>query len=75
MSVARLKWKPIVAILNFKALGIALLIYAFYAITRGAVYARSGAWGRTVTRVDSPGYFWAVIVIYTGLSLALLFVF
>jgi hypothetical protein len=53
-------------------LGVLVAIYGSYAIARGAVYAKSGPWGRMVTRADSPKYFWAVIVVYFGLSLALL---
>ena len=59
----------------FKALGVLVALYVAYAVTRGEVYAKSGAWGRTVARADSPEYFWIVIAIYAGLSLALIFVF
>jgi hypothetical protein len=34
----------------------------------------SGHWARTVSRADSPRYFWVVIAIYAGLSLALVLV-
>ena len=59
----------------FKILGIVVALYTAYAAISGEVYAKSGPWGRTVSRVDSPQYFWTVIVIYAGLSVALLTVF
>ena len=59
----------------FKVLGIVVALYTAYAVINGEVYAKSGPWGRTVSRVDSPRYFWTVIVIYAGLSAALLTVF
>lgn len=59
----------------FKTLGALVALYTIYAATKGEVYAKSGAWGRTVTRADSPEYFWVVIAIYATLSLALIFVF
>lgn len=59
----------------FKALGVLVALYVIYAVARGEVYAKSGAWGRTVTRADSPEYYWVVIAIYAGLGLALIFVF
>jgi hypothetical protein len=59
----------------FTAIGIALAAYTMYCVRSGRVYARSGAWGRTVTRQDSPWYFWAVVSIYAGLSVALVTVF
>ena len=59
----------------FKILGIVVALYTAYAVINGEVYAKSGPWGRTVSRVDSPRYFWTVIVIYAGLSVALLTVF
>ena len=59
----------------FKALGILVALYTIYAVRRGEVYAKSGVRGRTVSRDDSPGYFWVVIMIYAGLSVALVTVF
>ncbi len=59
----------------FKTLGILLACYVVYAAVRGEVFAKSGPWGRTVSRSESPKYFWAVIEIYAGLGLALLTVF
>ncbi|MGB7930687.1 MAG: hypothetical protein WCH04_00425 [Gammaproteobacteria bacterium] len=59
----------------FKLLGILVGLYTLYAAINGEVYAKSGAWGRTVLRVKSPEYFWVVIAIYAGLSIALITVF
>ena len=59
----------------FKALGILVGLYAAYAAFSGEVYAKSGPGGRTISREDSPGYFWVVIAIYAGLSAALILVF
>ena len=59
----------------FKFLGILVALYTVYAAIDGKVYAKSGPWGRTISRADSPRYFWVVIAIYAGLSVALLTVF
>ena len=59
----------------FRLLGVLVIAYALYAAWRGEVFARSGAWGKTVLREQSPRYFWAVIAIYGLLGLALLTVF
>lgn len=59
----------------FKMLGLFLGLYALYATLVGKVYAKSGVWGKTVLRTESPGYFWMVIVIYYGLAIALMTVF
>ena len=59
----------------FKAIGVALAIYVGYAAINGSVFAKAGARGRTVLREERPGYFWVVIGVYAGLSLALIFVF
>ncbi len=59
----------------FKMLGILVALYTAYAVSKGEVYAKSGPWGRTVSRADSPEYFWVVIAIYAGLSVALITVF
>jgi hypothetical protein len=59
----------------FKALGALLAVYLAYALTTGAVYAKAGAWGRSFSRdTDTTGY-WAAIVSYGVLVLALFFVF
>jgi hypothetical protein len=59
----------------FKALGFVVAMYVAYAATKGEVYAKSGPWGRTVSRDESPGYFWTVIAVYALLAAALVFVF
>ncbi len=59
----------------FKALSVLVGAYALYAAVRGKVYAKSGPWGRTVSREDSPEYFWVVVAIYAGLGVALLTIF
>ena len=59
----------------FKALGVLVGAYALYAAVKGEVYAKSGPWGRTVSREDSPEYFWVVIAIYAGLGVALVTIF
>ncbi|MGQ0544518.1 MAG: hypothetical protein ACT4P3_04190 [Betaproteobacteria bacterium] len=62
-------------LLIFKALGALVGLYALYAAASGSVYAKSGPGGRTVSRRDEPRYFWAVVAVYAGLSVALLTVF
>lgn len=59
----------------FKVLGILVMAYAVYAAVRGEVYAKAGASGRTVSRAESPEYFWVVIAIYAGLGIAMITVF
>ena len=59
----------------FKGLAIAVLAYTLHAVSRGRVYARFGLWGRTIARETEPRYFWVVVAIYAGLSLALFFLF
>lgn len=59
----------------FKLLGVLVIAYTAYGAWRGEVFAKSGPWGKTIVREDSPRYFWAVIAIYGLLGLALLTVF
>ncbi len=59
----------------FKGLGLLVLLYCAYAAARGEVFAKSGASGRTVSRAESPEYFWVVVTIYAALGVALLTVF
>ncbi len=59
----------------FRALGMIVALYTAYSVNAGEVYAKSGMWGRTVQRAESPAYFWVIIVIYAGLSIALMTVF
>lgn len=56
----------------FDALGIVVALYTAYAAATGEIYAKSGLFGRTVSREQSPGYFWVVVAIYAGLSVALI---
>lgn len=59
----------------FKVLGVLVGLYTLFAILKGEVYAKSGVWGRTVSKQHSREYFWVVIAIYGALSVALLTVF
>jgi hypothetical protein len=59
----------------FKTLGIFAALYTIYAVYTGEAYIKSGVTGRTVSRGNSPEYFWVVIVIYAGLIAALIMVF
>lgn len=59
----------------FKVVGVLMAFYTTRSAWRGAVFARSGAWGRMIRRDGAPACFWTVIVIYGLLSLALLTVF
>lgn len=58
----------------FKFLGILLAAYTLWAACNGKVYARAANWrgGRWIRQADEPRYFWVVISIYAGLSVALL---
>lgn len=59
----------------FKLLGAVLAVYVCHAVVTGRVIAKAGAGSRQVLRDESPGYYWTVIAIYAGLSLALFTVF
>jgi hypothetical protein len=59
----------------FKVLAGLVALYVAYALTVGKVYARRGPWGVTWTRSENPFWYWSTIVIHTGLSAALMFVF
>lgn len=59
----------------FAVIGIGVLMYTGYAVWRGEVFAKASWYGRVVSRVQSPEYFWTVIVIYAVLGIALLTVF
>ena len=61
----------------FKLLGILVAAYTLWAAFDGKVYAKSGGlWGaRMITKENEPHYFWVVIAIYGGLSIALMTVF
>lgn len=56
----------------FKALGVLVAFYVLYAALSGKVFAKSGVFGRTIARQDSPIHFWVVVFIYLGISIALI---
>jgi hypothetical protein len=59
----------------FKLLGALLALYVVQCLVTGAVFAKSGPWGRTYRRdEDSLGY-WGAVGAYVVLVLALFFVF
>lgn len=58
-----------------KFLGALVALYAAYAGWKGEVYAKSGVWGKPVSREESPSYFWIVIAIYACLGVALMTIF
>ena len=62
-------------IVMFKTLGVLVLLYVCYAAYAGEVVAKAGIGSTRVSREDAPGSFWVIIVIYTGLGIALLTVF
>lgn len=55
----------------FKALGLLVGLYVLYAWVTGEVRVKSGLWGKSVSRVESPVEFWFVLAIYAGLAIAL----
>jgi hypothetical protein len=59
----------------FKLLGVLVGVYTLWSVLAGEVYVKSGPGGRSVDRAAEPRYFWSVIVIYGGLSIALMTVF
>lgn len=59
----------------FKLLGVLVGSYALYSAFRGEVIAKSGPWAETVTKAESPRYFWTVVGIYAALSVAMLTIF
>ena len=59
----------------FKLLGVLVACYVVQALASGAVYARSGVWGRTFRRAEDALGYWSALVAYSLLSLALVFVF
>jgi hypothetical protein len=59
----------------FRALGLLLAGYIVVAVLNGAVYAKSGVWGRTFRRAEKPLRYWSAIAAYALLSLALMFWF
>ncbi len=61
--------------LIFKVPGVLLALYVGHALVRGAVYARTGIWGRSFRRDGEPWSYWSAIMAYSLLSLALMFIF
>ena len=59
----------------FRIAGIAVGLYVAQGLATGAVYARSRWWGRTFYRDQEPFKYWCAIASYTGLAIALVFVF
>jgi hypothetical protein len=61
----------------FKVLGVLVALYTLWCAFDGKVFAKAGGWrqGRMIYREQEPRYFWVVIAIYGGLSLALMTVF
>lgn len=59
----------------FKLLGAGVACYVLWALTTGAVYARSRMWGRTFRRNEDPRGYWGAIGAYVVLALALVFLF
>ncbi|MGN6848047.1 MAG: hypothetical protein ACTHJK_01000 [Sphingomicrobium sp.] len=59
----------------FRIIGLLVGLYALFAMLRGEVIAKSGVWGRTISRRDEPANFWMTVAIYGGLAVALETVF
>ncbi|MEZ5436191.1 MAG: hypothetical protein R3E67_06585 [Pseudomonadales bacterium] len=59
----------------FKMIAAVVALYVAYSIFRGEVFVKSGVWGKSLSREESPTEFWLAIVIYAGLAIALATVF
>ncbi|HNE27315.1 MAG TPA: hypothetical protein PLH12_09250 [Pseudomonadales bacterium] len=59
----------------FKIIGILVAAYAAYCVLRGEVFIKSGAWGKSISRDESPTEFWLYVTVYAGLAIALMTVF
>jgi hypothetical protein len=59
----------------FKLLGVLLALYVARALVSREVFAKSGIWGRTYYRGQDRVNYWGAIIVYSLLSLALLFMF
>ena len=59
----------------FKLLGVFVAAYVAYGLATGAVYARSGLWGRTFRRGEDAFGYWSAIVAYSILAAMLLVLF
>ena len=56
-------------------LGVLLVAYLIQALHSGHVYARSGLFGRDLSRDAEPASYWSAVVAYALLAAALLFIF
>ena len=56
----------------FKPLGLLLVGYIVYALVTGKIYARSGVWGKTSSRDESPSRYWSAVIAYACLSAMML---
>ena len=59
----------------FRLLGVLVAAYVAYGLARGAIYAKSGIWGRTFRRDEDAVGSWSAIVGYSVLAAMLFFVF
>jgi hypothetical protein len=59
----------------FKALAVLLALYIAYGLATGAIYGKSGMWGRMHRRDEQPWSYWSTIGAYSVLTLALAFAF
>jgi len=59
----------------FRIIGVMVAMYTLYAVVMGSVWAKAGIGAKEILREETPGSFWTVIVIYIGLSAALIFYF
>lgn len=59
----------------FDGIAIFVGLYTARAAMVGEVFAKSGPGGMSVERAERPGYFWTVIAIYAGLTVALFMIF
>ena len=59
----------------FRLLGVLLVAYLIQALHSGHVYARSGLFGRDLSRDAEPFSYWSAVVAYALLATALLFLF
>jgi hypothetical protein len=59
----------------FRLLGAAVGLYVLYALSTGAVYAKSGAWGRAFRRDEDAAGYWSAIGAYVVLAVMLVLIF
>jgi hypothetical protein len=59
----------------FKVLAIPLLGYVIYSMSQGAIFTKSGVWGRTFRRTEEPWSYWSSVAAYSGLAIAMFFWF